>query len=178
MSQRTDTLTHDMDEHVDDMTRSCTHLSQCGVSHIMKHVRCAREKVTCEVLPSTFPCEEILSGYEDVVSSGTDQFTSRVKTDLMLPWYDMWSMFKKPLQIFARHQKGDTIHLLRHTASTKMCLIVRMRKSDPASTTGILGLDVRRKMLLRNQSQANGMSSHYKKHLSMSIMTLSQIVST
>ena len=38
---------------------------------------------------------------------------------LMLPWYDVWSMFNKPLQIFARHQKGDTIHLLRHTASTK-----------------------------------------------------------
>ena len=35
------------------MTRSCRHLSQCGVSHIMKHVRCAGEKVTCEVYLST-----------------------------------------------------------------------------------------------------------------------------
>ena len=31
--------THDMDDHGDDMTRSCRHLSQCGVSHVMKHVQ-------------------------------------------------------------------------------------------------------------------------------------------
>ena len=34
-----------------------------------------------ERLELPFPCEEILSGYEDVVSSGTDQFTTWVKTD-------------------------------------------------------------------------------------------------
>ena len=44
---------HNVDDHGDDMTRSCRHLSQCGVSHSMKHVRCAGEKVTCEVLLST-----------------------------------------------------------------------------------------------------------------------------
>ena len=47
-----------MDVDVDDMTRSCAHLSQCVVQHVIKHVRCAREKVTCEVccphLPSVF----------------------------------------------------------------------------------------------------------------------------
>ena len=42
-----------MDDRGDDITRSCRHLSQCGVSHIMKHARCAREKVTCEVYLST-----------------------------------------------------------------------------------------------------------------------------
>ena len=50
---RENNQTHDMDDHGDDMTRSCRHLSQCGVLHIMKHVRCAREKVTCEVCLST-----------------------------------------------------------------------------------------------------------------------------
>ena len=35
-----------------------------------------------ERLELPFPIEEILSGYEDVVSSGTDQFTTWVKTDL------------------------------------------------------------------------------------------------
>ena len=34
-----------------------------------------------ERLELPFPSEEILSGYEDVVSSGTDQFTTWVKTD-------------------------------------------------------------------------------------------------
>ena len=56
---------------------------------------------------------------------------------LMLPWYDVWSMFKKPSHNFARHPKGDMIHLLKRTASTRMCLIVRLRKSDSASTTGV-----------------------------------------
>ena len=52
--QRTN-QTHDMDDHVDDMTRSCRHLSQCGVSHIMKHLRCAGERSdVCGVL-STLP---------------------------------------------------------------------------------------------------------------------------
>ena len=51
--KRTDTQTHHMDDHGDDMTRSCRHLSQCGASHIMKHVRCAGEKVTCDVYLST-----------------------------------------------------------------------------------------------------------------------------
>ena len=51
-TERTNQM-HDMDDYGDDMTRSCRHLSQSGVSHIMKHVRCAREKVTCEVYLST-----------------------------------------------------------------------------------------------------------------------------
>ena len=38
----------------------------------------------------------------------------------MLPKYDMWSVFEKPLQNYARHQKGDTIHLLWRTASTRV----------------------------------------------------------
>ena len=37
-----------MDDHVDDMTRSCRHLSQCVVQHIIQHAHCA-QKVTCEV---------------------------------------------------------------------------------------------------------------------------------
>ena len=41
----------------------------------------------------------------------------------------MWSMFKKkPLQNFARCRKGDGLHLLKRTASTNMCLIVRLCK--------------------------------------------------
>ena len=66
-SQRTDTQTHDMDDHVDDMTRSYRHLSQCGVSHIIQHAHCAGEKVTCEVLLSTPPvgCSRLLSAVNE-----------------------------------------------------------------------------------------------------------------
>ena len=37
---------HNVDDHVDDMTRSCRHLSQCVVQHIIQHAHCAQ---TCEV---------------------------------------------------------------------------------------------------------------------------------
>ena len=129
-----------------------------------------------ERLKLPFPIDDILSGYEDIVSSGTDQLT----TGENRPWCYLstthaWSMFKKPLQNFARPVKGDTIHLLTHT---RMCHIVRLCKRDSASTTGIQDLDVGREMLLRYKSQATGMSSHYKKHVSMSIMTFLQIGST
>ena len=48
---------HNVDDHADEMTRSCRHLSQSVVQHIVKHVRCAGEKVTCEVLLSTHPVD-------------------------------------------------------------------------------------------------------------------------
>ena len=73
----------------------------------------------------------------------------------MLPQYDTWSMFKKSLQNFARPLKGDTLHLLKRTASTKTCLIVGVRKSDSASRTGIQNPGVGRKMLLRKKIVGN-----------------------
>ena len=56
--------------------------------------------------------EEILSGYEDVVSSGTDQVTTWVKTDPDVNLVDMWSMFKRPSQNFAR--RHDTCSHVYH----------------------------------------------------------------
>ena len=40
--------------HGDDMTRSCRHLSQCGVTHHSACAQCMR-KVTCDVYLSTLP---------------------------------------------------------------------------------------------------------------------------
>ena len=57
------------------------------------------------------------------------------KQTLIFSQYDIWLMFKIPLQNFVRHQRGHTIHLLRHTTSTNMCPIVRLCKSVSASTT-------------------------------------------
>ena len=64
--------THDMDDHGDDMTRSCRHLIQCGVSHIMKRVRCAREKVSCEVYLST-----LLVGYSGLLSTVNEFYCNK-----------------------------------------------------------------------------------------------------
>ena len=35
------------------------HLSQCGVSHIIKRSRCEGERVTCEVYCLQFPCPSV-----------------------------------------------------------------------------------------------------------------------
>ena len=69
----------DMDDHGDNMTRSCRHLSQCGVSHIMKHVRCAREKVTCEVHLSTLPV-----GYSRLLSAVNETYCNKQTNELKL----------------------------------------------------------------------------------------------
>ena len=62
------------------MTRSCRHLSQCGVSHIMKHVRCVREKVTCEVHSSTHPV-----GHSRLPSAVNETYCNKQKNELNCP---------------------------------------------------------------------------------------------
>ena len=39
-------------------------------------------------------------------------------------------MFKKPPQIFAKHQKGGMIHLLRQTASKKKSISNRFARAE------------------------------------------------
>ena len=68
-----------------------------------------------ERLKLPFSNEEILPMYEDFVSSGTDQ-----EQTLLQPWFDIWSMFKKTPQIFARPLTRDTIHLLRSFTQEKV----------------------------------------------------------
>ena len=106
-----------------------------------------------ERLKLPFSCDEILSGYEDIVSSGTDHFTTWVKTDPDVTLVGHMVDVQKAVAEFRE-------------AVTTTCLIVRLCKSD----SGIQDFDVERKMLLKNKSQASDTSSHYKKQLSMSIM--------
>ena len=92
-----------------------------------------------------------LLGHRPIPSVGKDR-------PLMLPGYDISSMFKKPLQNSARHQKGDTIHLLgiplrQKFASSFDC------KSDAASTTGTLDLDVEWKCFW--ETNRRQMACHY-----------------
>ena len=44
---------HNVDDGADEVKRSCRHLRQRGVQHIIQHAHCAREKATCEVHLST-----------------------------------------------------------------------------------------------------------------------------
>ena len=122
-----------------------------------------------ERLNLPFASDEILSSYEDIVSSGTDKFTSWVKTDPDTYLSTTYGRFKKPLLNFAENQKGDTLHLLKRTAPT-MCLIVLLCKNDSGSTTGIQDPGVGRKMLLGSKLKASGTSSQFKKQLSMWII--------
>ena len=72
-----------------------------------------------ERLEMPFSIDEILSGYEDIVSSGTDQFTAWVKMDphevLVHHVVDVQKSYRR---LSARHQKGDLLHLLRQTVPT------------------------------------------------------------
>ena len=124
-----------------------------------------------ERLELPFPNEEILSGYEDIVSSGTDKFTTWVKTDPDVTSERHVVDVQKAVAEFreASERRPDTSS--KAYRFDKHFLLDHLCKSDSASTTGIQDLDAGRKMPLRSKSQASGMSSRYKKHLMMSIMT-------
>ena len=127
----------------------------CGVRHTMRARARAllRTEALCvgailftrsssEGLKLPFLSEEILSGYEDL-SPRAQIISLRVWRQTLMPQYGKWSMFK---QNFERRQKGETIHVLKHSVSTKLN-IVRLCKSESACTIGIQDLDVAKKML-------------------------------
>ena len=125
------------------------------------------------VLP--FPSEGILSGYEDIVSSGSDQFTTRVKTDpdatLVRHTVDVQKAVAEFREVSERrHDTSSQAYRLHKNLPN-----VRLCKSVSASATRIQDIDVGRRMPLRSKSQASGMSSRYKKHASTSIMTFLRI---
>ena len=109
-----------------------------------------------ERLELPFPREEILSGFEDIVSSGTDQFTTWVKTDPEANLVQHMVEVQKAVADFreASERRHDTSS--QAYRFDKDFLLDHLCKSDSASTTGIQDLDVGRKMPLRSKSQANG----------------------
>ena len=121
-----------------------------------------------ERLELPFTSDEILSGYEEI------NCVLRNRSLYCRSWYDIWLVFKKS---YRRLSRGIG-HLLRQTVPTNIFLLDHLCRSGSAPTTGIQVLDVERKMPLRSRSQASGVSSRYKKQLSMSIMTSLQIGST
>ena len=125
-----------------------------------------------------FLSDEILPGYEDIVSSGTDQFTTWVKTDPDATLVQDMVDVRKAVAEFreASERRPDTSsQAYRFNKNFSNRSLVQKRLSiynwNPGPRRG-------KEDALRNKSQANGMSSRYKKHLSMSIMTFLHIGST
>ena len=123
-----------------------------------------------ERLKLPFSSEDILSGYEDVVSSGTDQFTTWVKADPDVTLVRHMVDVQKAVAEFreASERRHDTSsQLYRYDNKVPNRSLVQKRLSiynwNPRP-------DVERKMLLRNKSQASGTSSQCRKHLSTSTM--------
>ena len=128
-----------------------------------------------ERLELPFSNDEILSVSEDIVSSGT---LNGSRWTLTRSWYILWLMFKELRQIFARHQKGGLLHLLRQTMPTNIFLLDHLCRRGSASTTGTLVSGAGKKMLSKSRLQAGGMLLPCRRHPSMSIMTLLQVGST
>ena len=120
-----------------------------------------------ERLKLPYPDEEILSGYEEEVSITRDGFTTWVKADFNTILERHAVDFRKALAEFREAS------VIRPT-----CLTVHLYKNGSASTTGIQDLHVEEKALLRNRSQASGMSSHCRKRLNLLTTSSSRTGST
>ena len=105
-----------------------------------------------ERLELPFPSEEILSGYEDVVSSGTDQFTTWVKTHPDVTSVRHMVDVQKAVAEFREASER------RHDTSSQEYHFDNVPNRS---------LDVEKKVLLRSKSQASGTSSHCRKQLTM-----------
>ena len=110
-----------------------------------------------ERLELPFPSGEILSGYEDVVSSGQDHYTTWVKMD---PDVTEERHMVDVQQAVAEFQEASA---RRHDTSSQEYHFHNnvphrspAQKNDSASTTGIQGLDVAKKVQLKYKLQENG----------------------
>ena len=106
---------------------------------------------TCERLELPFSCDAILSGYEDLVSSGSDQFTMWVKVSP----HEISAEHVVDIHKFVADFRGaferNSLPLLSHMASTNTFLLNHLCRRGSASTTGTLDPDVERKTHLRNK---------------------------
>ena len=137
---------------------------------------CSRERIeaplppllprpTCERLELPFSCDAILSGYEDLVSSGSDQFTMlNTKKSLL----NTWLTFTKLLPTSVMLLNAFSHPLLSLMVSTNSFPLYHLCRRGSAFTTGTLGSDEVRKMLSRNKLQESVISLPCKRLLSMS----------
>ena len=132
-----------------------------------------------ERLELPFSSEEILSGLEDIVSSGTDQFTTWVKTDPHATLVRHMVDVQKTTADFReaserRHDTPSQTNSFNKSVSNrspvqKRLSFVQLESRSPTR---------KRRCLRKSRSQAGGTSSLCKKHLSMSTMTFLLVGST
>ena len=124
-----------------------------------------------ERLMLPFSSEEILSSYEDAVSSGTDQLTTWVKTDPdatlvghMVDVQEAVAEFREASE--RRHNTSSQMYRFDNNVPDRPPVQKRFSiyNWNPRPRRGKEGA------LLRNKSQATGTSSHCRKQLSMSTM--------
>ena len=131
-----------------------------------------------ERLKLLFSNDEILSGYEDIVSSRTDQFTAWVKMT--------------PDEVLVHHM----VDVQKATADFREASERRPATSSQTNSTSKYfsnrsplqkrlsinnwnpGPDAEKKMPSKSRSQVSGMSSRYKKQLSTLTTSFSRIAST
>ena len=108
-------------------------------------------------LELSFSSDEILSGYEDIVSSVTDQFTAWVKKDPHDTLVHHMVDVQKATADFREASERRLATSSQTSRVSKHFLIVHLCRSGSASTTGTLGSDAEKKMPSKNRSQASGM---------------------
>ena len=125
-----------------------------------------------------FSNDEILCGSKVLSSQEQINLLRGLRWALTRSWYSKWLIFRELPQIFAKHQKGGLLHLLRQPVPTNILLLDHLCRRDSASTTGTLGSDAEKKMPSRNRLQSGGTSLHCRRRLTMSIVTFLQVGST
>ena len=97
-----------------------------------------------------FSNDEILCGYEDIVSSGTDQFAAWVKVSDHEILVQHMVDIQEATADFAKRQKGNMLHLLIRAVRTRTFLPDQLCRRDSAFTTGTMGPDGEKNLPSKN----------------------------
>ena len=120
-----------------------------------------------ERLELPFSSDAILSGYEDIVFSGSDHFTAWVNVSphevLVQHMVDIHNVMAD----FREASERKLLHFLKHIVSRNILLPDQLCRRDSASSSGTLGPDVGGKTHLRNKLRGSGILLPCKKRLTI-----------
>ena len=131
-----------------------------------------------ERLELPFSNDEILSGYEDIVSSGTDQFTAWVKMNPDEVLVHHMVDVQRATADFREASERRPVTSSQQTVPANNMLLDHLCRRGSATTTGTLGADAEKKMPSKSRLQAGGMSLPCRRRPNMLIMTFLQVAST
>ena len=137
--------------------------SSCSRERIEAPLPPLQPRPTCERLELLFSCDAILSGYEDLVSSRSDQFTMWGKMSHQEFWLNTWLTFTELLPTSVMILNAFSHPLLSPVVSTNTFSSQLLCRRGSAFTTGTMGPDDQRKMLSKIKLQESGISLPCKK---------------